>query len=183
MLLNAFDAKLPEPYIGFGLTYGPATELRAMNKSLLLGFPFQVGKLEFEEYRDMRLLVLPEMIQNSDLFAFTLGMGPEIIIPFGYKQTPMGLFVGVQGGIFLGIVTDTKLTAGDDSSPSRGSFTYGGAIDFNLGPHFDISEKAWFRFRLHTKLALGDFVNQRFRMKMSRYLSWWLGFGVQAAFF
>lgn len=169
----------PVPFIGMAVApylqkTGPEGD--GIKYHFDIGVPFQIKKLDWG-FVDSRLMVQPELIFNSTLFAFNVGAGPDITFESGYRQIPSGYFMGAQLGLLYAYVSNvttdpvTKIKNESDQS------VYGATLNTYFGPYFDIRD--WFQMRLQVnpKLIIGSIPSYTFNIRSN--LGFLLGFHVQ----
>lgn len=188
-LTGAEDVKFPEPYLGMSILMLAQIASNNLNEedegdqfnevnraAIVLGVPFQVKEITFEEMYPLKLMVFPEFNFSSTYVGAMFGFGPELIIPWSsYWQ--MGVFTDLSVGPYIGYILNSR-----DETAAPDSLLYGGYVGAAAGPYFSVYDKFRFRLRFDIKTLFGDFKKADIKSEYSGYSSLWLGGSFQVYF-
>jgi|GEM_PF-4807229 len=193
LLISSFQTRLktPQPYFGYHVgaveskkkTVGDAA-ITSREKLWKVGIPFSFASYDSESMGQLFFLFLPELTISPRLIGLALAWGPEQTLDIGGGANPLGLFYGLQAGLYYSYLYSE---GGYGNSDGAGlsvleKNTYAFLTNFYFGPKFGNTDSLALKLQLDMQLSIGSISANTIRTKFSKNVGATVGANLQLQF-
>jgi len=155
-------------------------------KLATVGLPFRLTRIEMKNYDGrLQLIAFPQIHVNEYVVMMDVGLGPQLVMPFGsYNSFPGAFLFELTGGFHTAILYDLGTLKGEDGTQLRSTdrYSYAAFMNFATGPEFNFADNMGYRFRLNAEVFAGQLSPYTSRTTKTKFLGLLLGIQGQFVF-